>query len=96
MPRLRVRLCSYLYLHIVVIIIAVEVLHIFIHFYIGHEYEHSAHSGLSAMSNLMMYELVLTLGLAGLIYLESEVSSYLSIIAGNKLYKESLESLLHK
>jgi hypothetical protein len=35
----------------------------------------------------MFYEGVLTLGLAGLIYLEGEFSSYLAVIAGNKLYK---------
>jgi hypothetical protein len=53
----------------VVIIVAVEVLHIFIHFYIGHEYEHRAKSGIRALRTLMFYEGVLTLGLAGLIYL---------------------------
>lgn len=51
------------------IIIAVEVLHIFIHFYIGHEYEHRARAGIESMKSLMLYEVVLTLGLAGLIYL---------------------------
>jgi hypothetical protein len=80
----------------VIIIIAAEALHIFIHFYIGHEYEHRSRSGIKALKVLMEYELVLTLGLAGLIYLEGEVSSYLAVITGNKLYKESLESLVHR
>lgn len=71
-------------------------LHIFIHFYIGHEYEHRARSGLKALQSLMLYEVVLTLGLAGLIYIEGEVSSYLAMIAGNKLYRESLQSLVHR
>jgi len=35
----------------------------------------------------MLYETVLTLGLAGLIYIEGEVGSYLAMIAGNKLYR---------
>lgn len=39
----------------VIIIVAVEVLHIFIHFYIGHEYEHRARSGLTALQTLMLY-----------------------------------------
>lgn len=38
----------------------------------------------------MFYEVVLTIGLAGLIYLEGEVSTHLAIITGNKLYKLSL------
>lgn len=44
----------------------------------------------------MFYEGVLTLGLAGLIYLEGEVSTYLAVMTGNKLYKESLMALTHK
>ena len=44
----------------------------------------------------MFYEVVLTIGLACLIYVEGEVSSYLAIITGNKLYKQSLESLVNK
>lgn len=84
------------YSYIVIIIVAVEVLHIFIHFYIGHEYEHRAQFGLEALKTLMIYEVVLTIGLGGLIYLEGEVSSHLAVIAGNKLYKESLESLVHR
>lgn len=39
------------------------------------------------MKNLMFYEVVLTIGLAGLIYLEGEVSSYIAVIIGNKLYE---------
>jgi hypothetical protein len=39
------------------------------------------------MKSLMLYEVVLTLGLAGLIYLEGEVSSHLAVIVGNRLYR---------
>lgn len=76
--------------YILIIIIAVEVLHIFIHFFIGHEYEHRAKEGIKSLRTLMFYEVVLTIGLAGLIYLEGEVSTHLAIITGNKLYKLSL------
>ena len=48
------------------------------------------------MAQLMSYEVILTFGLALVIYLEGEVSSYIAIIIGNKLYKESLESFTHK
>jgi hypothetical protein len=41
----------------------------------------------------MLIELVLTLGLAGIIYLEGEVSSKLAVIKGNKLYSNSLKRL---
>ena len=41
----------------------------------------------------MLLELVLTLGLAGIIYLEGEVSSKLAVIKGNKLYSKALERL---
>jgi len=41
----------------------------------------------------MLIELVLTLGLAGIIYLEGEVSSKLAVIKGNKLYSSSLKRL---
>ena len=58
--------------------------------------EHRASEGIQAVTNLVLYEVILTVGLAGLIYLEGEVSSHLSVITGNKLYKESLEALVHK
>lgn len=41
----------------------------------------------------MLIELVLTIGLAGIIYLEGEVSSKLAVIKGNKLYSSSLKRL---
>jgi hypothetical protein len=41
----------------------------------------------------MLTELVLTLGLAGILYLEGEVSSKLAVIKGNKLYSSSLKKL---
>lgn len=76
---------------LVVIILAAEVLHIFIHFYIGHQYEHYSKKGLSSLKTLMIYELILTLGLCAIIFLEGEVSSALAVIKGNRLYKKSLE-----
>lgn len=71
-------------------------LHIFIHFYIGHEYEHHSKKGLSALRTLMFYEVILTLGLSGIVFLEGEVSSHLAIMTGSILYKESLEALVQK
>jgi len=41
----------------------------------------------------MLTELVLTIGLAGILYLEGEVSSKLAVIKGNKLYSTSLKRL---
>jgi hypothetical protein len=41
----------------------------------------------------MIIELVLTVGLAGIVYLEGEVSSKLAVIKGNTLYSRSLERL---
>jgi len=38
----------------------------------------------------MIIELVLTVGLAGIVYLEGEVSSKLAVIKGNALYSRSL------
>lgn len=41
----------------------------------------------------MIIELILTVGLAGIIYLEGEVSSKLAVIKGNNLYSKSLKKL---
>ena len=41
----------------------------------------------------MITELILTIGLAGIIYLEGVVSSKLAVIKGNKLYSNSLNRL---
>ena len=41
----------------------------------------------------MFIELVLTIGLAGILYLEGEVSSKLAVIKGNKLYSRALKRL---
>ena len=75
------------------IIVAAELLHIFIHFFIGHEYEEHQNNDLSSFRNLMLLELVLTIGLAGIIYLEGEVSSKLAVIKGNKLYSRAIKRL---
>ena len=53
----------------VIVILAAEVLHIFIHFYIGHEYEEYAKDDFTNYKNLMITEVVLTFCLAGLLYL---------------------------
>lgn len=76
-----------------IIIISAELLHIFIHFFIGHEYEEHQNNNLASFRNLMALELILTLGLAGIIYLEGEVSSKLAVIKGNNLYGNSLRKL---
>jgi hypothetical protein len=41
----------------------------------------------------MVIELILTIGLAGIVYLEGEVSSKLAVIKGNNLYSKSLKKL---
>ena len=41
----------------------------------------------------MFLELILTIGLAGIIYLEGEVSSKLAVIKGNNLYSKSLKKM---
>lgn len=41
----------------------------------------------------MLIELVLTIGLAGIIYFEGEVSSKLAVIQGNKLYSKAVTRL---
>jgi hypothetical protein len=52
--------------------------------------------GLSSLRALMLYEVILTLGLAGIMFLEGEVSSHLAVMTGSSLYKESLEALVKK
>lgn len=75
------------------IIVAAELLHIFIHFFIGHEYEEHQNNDLASFRNLMLIELVLTIGLAGILFLEGEVSSKLAVIKGNRLYSSALKKL---
>ena len=41
----------------------------------------------------MLIELVLTIGLAGILFLEGEVSSKLAVIKGNRLYSSALKRL---
>ena len=69
-----------------IIIISAELLHIFIHFFIGHEYEDHQNNDYASFRNLMAIEFILTVGLAGIIYLEGEVSSKLAVIKGNQIY----------
>ena len=45
---------------------------------------------------MIVIEVVLTFGLAGVLYYEGEVSSMIAIIQGNSLYKESLVDLTEK
>ena len=71
-------------------------LHIFIHFYIGHLEEDHGGDDYGKYKNLMLTEVILTFCLAGLIYLEGEFSTLLAIIIGNRLYKESFEKLTNK
>lgn len=44
----------------------------------------------------MVIEVVLTLALAGVIYLEGEMSSSLAVIQGNVLYESALKGLVAK
>ena len=68
----------------------------FIHFWIGHlEEEHGDNSYL-AFRYMIVIEVVLTLGLSGVLYYEGEVSSKIAIIQGNSIYKKSLTSLIRK
>ncbi len=46
--------------------------------------------------NNLILEVVLTFCLSGIIYLEGEVSSYIAMIIGNRLYEQSLNSLTKK
>jgi hypothetical protein len=57
-------------------------LHTFIHVFIGHEYQHMEENALNSMGHLVVYEVLLTIGLAGVIYLEGEVSSYIAAMIG--------------
>ena len=45
---------------------------------------------------MIIIEIILTLGLAAVLYYEGEVSSIIAIIQGNALYKEALEDLAQK
>jgi hypothetical protein len=49
---------------------------------------------LGSFRNLMLIELVLTIGLAGILFLEGEVSSKLAVIKGNRLYASALKRLV--
>lgn len=71
-------------------------LHIFIHFYIGHLEEDYGNDDYNKYKNLMITEIILTFCLAGLIYLEGEFSTLLAIITGNKVYEESFNELAKK
>ena len=45
---------------------------------------------------MIIIEIILTIGLAAVLYYEGEVSSKIAIIQGNTLYKEALEDLASK
>ncbi len=68
-------------------------LHIFIHFYIGHLEEEYGNDDYTKFKSMMIAEVVLTFCLAGLIYLEGEISTILAIAIGNRLYEQSFEEL---
>lgn len=64
------------------IIACAELLHVFIHFYIGHlEEEHGENSYMNFRS-MVALEVVLTFCLAGILYYEGDVSSQIAIIQG--------------
>lgn len=78
------------------IIACAELLHVFIHFWIGHlEEEHGDNSYLS-FRFMIVIEVILTLGLAGVLFFEGEVSSRIAIMQGNSVYRSSLSSLIRK
>lgn len=58
-------------------------MHVFIHFFIGHMEEEHGESGYYKFMNMMLLEVVLTLGLAAVLFYEGEVSSLIAIIQGN-------------
>lgn len=58
-------------------------MHVFIHFFIGHMEEEHGESGYYKFRNMMLLEVVLTMGLAGVLYYEGEVSSNIAIIQGS-------------
>jgi hypothetical protein len=64
--------------------------------YIGHFSEDQGDDGYQQYRNMLILEVILTFLLAGIIYLEGEVSSFIAIIIGNKLYEESLTELSQK
>ncbi len=70
-----------------VIILSAELLHIFIHFYIGHAMEAHGDEGYQNYQNMLLLEVVLTFCLSAIIYLEGEVSSWIAVIIGNRLYE---------
>lgn len=61
-------------------------MHIFIHFYFGHLEEEHGNDGYVNFKGLLVMEVVLTLGLAGIIWLEGQVASEIAMIQGNNLY----------
>lgn len=71
-------------------------LHIFIHFYIGHLGEEHGADDYNKYKNLMIVEVVLTFCLAGLLYLEGEFSTLIAIIIGNRVYEQSFRELTDK
>lgn len=71
-------------------------LHIFIHFYIGHLEEEYGNDDYTKFKSMMIAEVILTFCLAGLIFLEGEISTILAVIIGNKLYEGSFKELTNK
>lgn len=65
-----------------IIIACAELLHVFIHFFIGHEIEANSDFSYLNFKSLIIVEVLLTLGLAGVLYYEGEVSSMIAIIQG--------------
>jgi hypothetical protein len=80
----------------VILILAAELLHVFINYQIGHEYKKGGEIPLHSFRLLLKFEVVLTVGLALMVYLEGAVSSAIAVAIGNSIYKRSLEAVVAK
>ena len=66
-----------------VVIFYAELLHVFIHYWIGHLEEEHGGTSYDSFRNMIVVEVILTFGLAGVLYYEGDVSSWIAIIQGN-------------
>lgn len=88
-------LCWYVFSYIASLILSIECLLIFVQYEIGIEYKKGDKKVLS-VETLVTYELILTLGLALLIFLRDYVTSLISIVIGNRFYETSLNNVSNK
>lgn len=84
-PIIEIFFISKYFVKLVLIIACAELMHVFIHYFIGHEMEEHGDSGYHKMRKMMIIEVILTMGLAGVLFYEGEVSSQIAIIQGTVL-----------